>query len=129
MCAVLQLAQTAVMSQTGLPAVAVSVQVDLAVQVQNLRLQSLGESPQSYAVALTCQQLRPDTATVISQSRPQTNKNTSSVRSSHSWSHGDVLIKVSSFLIHFLVLQWTQCVFRPLAPPISLNMMRPFFFF
>lgn len=73
MYAVLQLAETAVMSQTGLPAVAVSVQVDLAVQVQNLRLQSLGESPQSNAVALTRQQLRPDDNTVMSRLHPQTN--------------------------------------------------------
>lgn len=46
------------MSQTGLPAVAVRVQVDLAVQVQHLGLQSLSESPQSDAATLTGRQLR-----------------------------------------------------------------------
>lgn len=49
------------MSQFGLPAV--YVQVDLAVQVQHLGLQSLGESPQSDAATLTGRQLRTDTTT------------------------------------------------------------------
>lgn len=49
------------MSQTGLPAMAVRVQLDLAVQVQHLGLQSLSESPQSDAATLTGRQLRSDT--------------------------------------------------------------------
>lgn len=45
------------------PALAVCVQVDLAVQVKHLRLQGLGESPQSDAATLTGRQLSSDTQT------------------------------------------------------------------
>ncbi len=43
--------------------VGVCVQVDLAVQVKHLSLQSLGESPQSSTATLAGRQLRSDTQT------------------------------------------------------------------
>lgn len=60
------------MSQTGLPAVAVRVQVDLAVQVQHLGLQSLSESPQSDAATLTGRQLRSAQQEIISEQNHMT---------------------------------------------------------